>query len=389
MTTSLSRQSWRRSTALLFAATLGAASLTACSSSSDNADGDAGAGSDKETIHVVASTSIWADVAQAVVDTAKTDVNVDVEAIVTGNGVDPHHFEPTAADIARANEADVIIAGGGGYDAWLYQAVKNQDAIIHALPLTEHSHDHAHDEHGHDHEHAHEHDEHEHAHDEHEHEDAHDHGDHDHAHDEHAHDEGHDEHEHAHDHEHDVETVSMDEAKKIAAEHPETITNIEGNEHVWYDAAAIEKVANEVAKLVNETNPEAKATADPLVQRVEKIKDRVEKLPAQNYAQTEPIADYIMKYSDSTDVTPEGYRKATVAEGEPSAADLARFLEAINQGEVDLLIFNPQTETDMTKRIRSAAEDKDIPVVEIGETPPENTDFLDYYEEAVSALEAA
>ncbi|KHO28695.1 metal ABC transporter solute-binding protein, Zn/Mn family [Corynebacterium minutissimum] len=376
MTTSLSRQSWRRPTALLFAATLGAASLTACSSSGDNSDGGARTGSDKETIHVVASTSIWADVAQAVVDTAETDVNIDVKAIVTGNDVDPHHFEPTAADIARANEADVIIAGGGGYDAWLYQAVKNQDAIIHALPLTEHSHDHAHDEHDH-------------AHDGRAHEDGHEHGDHTHK---HAHDEGHD-HEHAHEdgheHAHDVETVSMDEAKKIAAEHPETITNIEGNEHVWYDAAAIEKVANEVATLVNKTNPEAKATADPLVQRVEKIKERVGKLPAQNYAQTEPIADYIMKYSDSTDVTPEGYRKATVAEGEPSAADLARFLEAINQGKVDLLIFNPQTETDMTKRIRSAAEDKNIPVVEIGETPPENTNFLDYYEEAVSALEAA
>lgn len=377
MTTSLSRPAWHRSTALFFAATLGAASLAACSSGGDNADGGAGAGSDKETIHVVASTSIWADVAQAVVDTAKTDVNIDVKAIVTGNDVDPHHFEPTAADIARANEADVIIAGGGGYDAWLYQAVKNQDDIIHALPLTEHSHDHGDHDHGHEHEHG-----------------DHDHGhEHDHAHDEHAHEEGHDhahdEHGHEHGHDHNAETVSMDEAKKIAAEHPETITNIEGNEHVWYDAAAIEKVANEVATLVNKTNPEAKATADPLVQRVENIKERVEKLSARNYAQTEPIADYIMKYSDSTDVTPEGYRKATVAEGEPSAADLARFLEAINQGKVDLLIFNPQTETDMTKRIRSAAEDKNIPVVEIGETPPENTNFLDYYEEAVSALEAA
>lgn len=372
MTTSLSRHAWHRPTALLFTAVLGAASLTACSSGGDNADGGAGAGSDKETIHVVASTSIWADVAQAVVDTAKTDVNIDVKAIVTGNDVDPHHFEPTAADIARADEADVIIAGGGGYDAWLYQAVKNQDDIIHALPLTEHAHDHG--DHDHEHEHG-DHDEHDHAHD---HEHGHDH--------EHAHEDGHD---HAHEHAHDVETVSMDEAKKIAAEHPEKITNIEGNEHVWYDAAAIEKVANEVATLVNKTNPKAKATADPLVQRVESIKERVGKLPARNYAQTEPIADYIMKYSDSTDVTPEGYRKATVAEGEPSAADLARFLEAINQGKVDLLIFNPQTETDMTKRIRSAAEDKNIPIVEIGETPPENTNFLDYYEEAVSALEAA
>lgn len=342
MTTSISRRAFRRPAALLFAATLGAATLSACSSSGDNADGGSDAGSDKETIQVVAATSIWADVAQAVVNTAQTDVNIDVHPIVSGNSVDPHHFEPTAADIARANEADVIIAGGGGYDAWLYQAVKNQDQIIHALPLT-----------------------------------AHDHVDHDH--DEHAHEEEHD---------HEGQTVTMDEAKKIAAEHPEQITNIDGNEHVWYDAAAIEKVATEVATLVNETNPEAKATADPLVERVEGVKARIEKLPQRNYAQTEPIADYIFKYTDSTDATPEGYRKATVSESEPTAADLARFLEDIKQDKIDLLIFNPQTETDMTKRIRAAAEDKNIPVVEIGETPPEETNFLDYYEEVVNALEA-
>lgn len=346
MTTSLSRRAFRRPTALLFAATLGAAALSACSSGDDNAAGGSDAGSDKETIHVVASTSIWADVAQAVVDTAQTDVNIDVHPIVSGNGVDPHHFEPTAADIARANDADVIIAGGGGYDAWLYQAVKNQDEIIHALPLTEH-----------------------------------DHGEHDHGHDEHGHDD--------HDHAHEGETVTMDEAKKIAAEHPEQITNIDGNEHVWYDSAAIEKVATDVANLVNEANPAAKATADPLVERVEGLKSRIEKLPQRNYAQTEPIADYIFKYTDSTDATPEGYRKATVAEGEPTAADLAHFLEDIKQDKIDLLIFNPQTETDMTKRIRTAAEDKNIPVVEIGETPPEKTNFLEYYEEVVNALEAA
>lgn len=366
MTTSLPRRAFRRPTALLFAATLGAASLSACSSSGDNADGGSDAGSDKETIQVVASTSIWADVAQAVVNTAQTDVNIDVHAIVSGNSVDPHHFEPTAADIARADEADVIIAGGGGYDAWLYQAVKNQDQIIHALPLTAHDHgDHDHGEHEHG-------EEHDHAHDEHDHDE--------HAHEEHAHDHN--------EHGHEGETVTMDEARKIAAEHPEQVTNIDGNEHVWYDSAAIEKVATEVATLVNEANPEAKATADPLVERMEGLKARIEKLPQRNYAQTEPIADYIFKYTDSTDATPEGYRKATVAEGEPTAADLARFLEDIKQDKIDLLIFNPQTETDMTKRIRAAAEDKNIPVVEIGETPPEDTNFLDYYEEVVNALEA-
>ena len=306
------------------AALLCAASLTlAGCSSTDSADED--------TIKVVASTSIWADVAQEVIDSAqRQDVKIEVEPIVKGNGVDPHHFEPTAADIAKANEADVLIVGGGGYDSWLYQAVKNQDEIIHALPLT---------------------------------------------------DQG------KLDEEPDVVTAA--EAKDIAKKEPSKVTNIEGNEHVWYDAAAIEKVATEVADLVNEANPEAKASADPLLERVEDIKARVEKLPKLNYAQTEPIADYIMKYTPALDVTPEGFRKATVSEGEPTAADLARFLEAIKEDKVDLLIYNPQTETDISSRIHKAAEERHIPIVEIGETPPEGTNFLDYYEQAVDHLEAA
>ncbi|MGV0420065.1 metal ABC transporter solute-binding protein, Zn/Mn family [Corynebacterium striatum] len=306
------------------AALLCAGSLTlAGCSSTDSADED--------TIKVVASTSIWADVAQEVIDSAQgQDVKIEVEPIVKGNGVDPHHFEPTAADIAKANEADVLIVGGGGYDSWLYQAVKNQDEIIHALPLTDHG---------------------------------------------------------KLDEEPDVVTAA--EAKVIAKKEPSKVTNIEGNEHVWYDAAAIEKVATEVADLVNEANPEAKASADPLLERVEDIKKRVEKLPKLNYAQTEPIADYIMKYTPALDVTPEGFRKATVSEGEPTAADLARFLEAIKEDKVDLLIYNPQTETDISSRIHKAAEERHIPIVEIGETPPEGTNFLDYYEQAVDHIEAA
>lgn len=306
------------------AALLCAGSLTlAGCSSTDSAD--------EETIKIVASTSIWADVAQEVIDSAQgQDVKIEVEPIVKGNGIDPHHFEPTAADIAKANEADALIVGGGGYDSWLYQAVKNQDDIIHALPLTDHG---------------------------------------------------------KLDEQPDVVTAA--EAKDIAKKEPSKVTNIEGNEHVWYDAAAIEKVATEVADLVNEESPEAKASADPLLERIESITARVEKLPERNYAQTEPIADYIMKYTSSTDVTPKGFRKATVSEGEPTAADLARFLEAIKEDKVDLLIYNPQTETDISSRIHKAAEERHIPIVEIGETPPEGTNFLDYYEQAVDHIEAA
>lgn len=296
----------------------GALTLSACS-------GPGADGNDADTLKVVASTSIWADVAQAVADSSP-DLDVEVQALVEGNDVDPHHFEPTAADLARANEADVVIANGGGYDAWMYQALSNQDDIISALPLTDHG---------------------------------------------------------ALDEEPDVMTAT--EAK----EHPGEVTNIEGNEHIWYDAAAIEKVAQETADRLNELSGTKDASADAVVQEAEAIQDKLANIGSFRYAQTEPIADYLMKYTPATDATPDGYRKATVAEGEPTAADLARFLGEVNEDKVDVLIYNPQTETDLTTRIKDAAEDKDLPIVEIGETPPKDTNFLDYYEQVVDDLAAA
>ena len=316
-----------RATATLLAAGGLLLTATACSSS-DSQDSAAEPGAQKK-ISIVASTSIWADVAQAVADTA-SGVDIEVKPIVEGNGVDPHHFEPSAADIAKAEDADLLVVNGGGYDSWIYQAVSEQDNIISALPLTDHGKlaD-------------------------------------------------------------DPNVMTIDAAKATAKKDPKKVTNIEGNEHIWYDPAALDEVAGNIADQINELNTDAHASTESVDSHVNRLRDKLKELPGDlSYAQTEPIADYIMKYTSGKDVTPEGYRKATISEGEPTAADLAAFTKAIKEDKVDLLIFNPQTETDMTKRIRAAAEDKNIPVVEIGETPPEGTNFLDYYEEVVNALEA-
>lgn len=104
--------------------------LTACSEESQEASG------------IIATTSVWADVASAV-------TGEDVEAIITGDAVDPHHFEPSAKDLARIKQAETVVANGGGYDAALYTAAE-QDRIIHAIPLLDgdhHDHDHDHDHH--------------------------------------------------------------------------------------------------------------------------------------------------------------------------------------------------------------------------------------------------
>ena len=109
--------------------------LVACGSSETNDAAD-----------VIATTGVWADVASAVTGSG-------VPAIVTGTSIDPHHYEPSAQDIARVKAASTVIANGGGYDAALY-SVAEQDRVITAFDLAgleahdqDHDHDHSVNEH--------------------------------------------------------------------------------------------------------------------------------------------------------------------------------------------------------------------------------------------------
>ena len=116
--------------AAVAATALAGSVLAGCSSESNGANGS----------DIIATTNVWADVASAVTGS-------DVDAIITGDAVDPHHYEPSAKDLSRIKEADTVVANGGAYDAALYTAAE-QDRIIYAIPLL--------DEHeAHDHEHAH------------------------------------------------------------------------------------------------------------------------------------------------------------------------------------------------------------------------------------------
>lgn len=359
--------------ATLAAATVAATaalSLTGCSSTdSGTGAGDKTAKGD-DAITIVTSTPMWADVANIVAES--TDAKVEITSVINDPSVDPHHFEPTAAQLARAAEADTVVVVGGGYDAWLYDGLDAHGQIVSALPLTAgHNHgDHA--EHGHDHggHGAEAHSEEAHA---------------EHAHDEHAHEseaahseEAHAEHgDHAgHDHNHG------DHGEEA---HSDLV--IDGNQHVWYSPEAVNLVAKDIAAAINAADPEAKASASGVEEKTKALSARLEKLPKRTYAQTEPIADYILAQTPWEDHTPESYRATTLAEGEPAAADLARFLESIKAGDIEVLIYNPQTETDLTSRIRAAAEEATVPVVEIGETPLGGEGFFEYYDKVVTDLE--
>ena len=290
-------------------------------------------------LSIVASTAIWADLADAVID----DDSVTINAILADDTDDPHHYEPSAQDIAEAEEADLVIVGGGGYDAWLYESLDEDDAnIVHPLPLTEHDHDHDHDDDGHDHD-----DE-----DDHDHEDADDH-------------EGED----GHDHEHDDE---------------EPI-----NEHIWYDTDALRATAQDIADQVTDLDDSVTVDPEAVGEKLDEFDERIAALPQITVAQTEPVADYLVQDSPAEDATPAQYKATTLAESEPSAAEFNEFLELINDGGIDALIFNPQTAGDQEQQLLDAAEEQDLPVIEVVEVPPAGENFFDFFASVLDSFEQA
>lgn len=351
MTTTITRSTLRRSAALLAAAGL-AAALGACSSddqATDASSGAEGGSGDDAAIKVVTSTNTWSDVAKAVVG----DADVSVTPIIDSNEADPHSYEPSAQDMALIEQADIVVAGGGHYDVWMTSAAQDTNAVIvSALAPDEHGHDHDH-HHGHDHDHGHG-------------EEGHDHG---HDHGEEGHDHGHD---HGHGHGHD---------------HGDS-TDITSNEHVFYSTDAIAKVGDDLAKAINDKAGEKLVNADKVHATIDEITKAKEELGHYHIAQTHPLADYIIQNSEVHDITPDGFRLATLNEQEPSASDVNDMLKLIESGDLDMLVDSPQTTDAVSGRLVEAAKAKGLPIVEVWETPAKGESFFDLYLKTIESLKA-
>jgi zinc/manganese transport system substrate-binding protein len=89
-----------------------------------------------------------------------------------------------------------------------------------------------------------------------------------------------------------------------------------------------------------------------------------------------------------TDKTPEGYKNAINNESEPSAKDVSDFKALIDAKEITLLSYNPQETIPITESLKTSAEEKGIPVLNITEQmPPEFTDLLQWIESLLADVE--
>lgn len=279
--------------------------VAACSSET----GDTTNGTTAETTasaapEIIATTQVWADVASAVTGEV-------VESIIQDSSIDPHHFEHSAKDLARLNEADIVVANGGAYDAALY-TVAHQDKIVHAVPLIGEAEAEAH---GHDHE------------------------------DDHA------------------APASLDEI-----------------EHAWFSPVKVREVADAIAERTG-------GDAGDVDKRMLDLEAKLQHIQHLHIGMTETIPAGLIWGSELHDITPEEYLHAALNHQDPSAAAIAKFLELIEHQDIDLLFVNPQSTNGATQRLADAAKAHNVPIVELYETPPAGTHFLDYMEEVVAQVE--
>ena len=98
-------------------------------------------------ITIVASTNVWGDIAKSI-----GGDRVQVVSIIENFAQDPHSYEASARDQLAVNDADLIVANGGGYDPFIDALAKsagNKD-IVYAYLAEElakedgdHNHDHS------------------------------------------------------------------------------------------------------------------------------------------------------------------------------------------------------------------------------------------------------
>jgi zinc/manganese transport system substrate-binding protein len=80
----------------------------------------------------------------------------------------------------------------------------------------------------------------------------------------------------------------------------------------------------------------------------------------------------------------------TAHKSDPSPADLDAFRRALADRQINVLIYNTQTEGSVPQQIRSAAEAAGVPVVEVTETvPPGTTSFETWQVAQLDALAKA
>jgi zinc/manganese transport system substrate-binding protein len=272
-------------------------------------------------LSIVASTNVWGDVASSVGGGL-----VQVVSIIDSFSQDPHSYEASARDQLAVNDADLIVANGGGYDSFidtLAEAAGNTNVVYAFLP-----------------------DELEQAPEE-------------------------DETDHDHDHAHGNEHVWYDfhVVEDFATRLAEQLKTLDPDNSAQY-TANLEAFRVGIESLEEKASAVAGSVSDAKV------------------ISSEPVADYLLTELGLTNITPESFSQAIEEELDVAPADLLEIQNLITSKSVDLFVINIQTGSVQIDSLVDLAEANGIAVIQLSELLPEGLSYIEWMEQNISAIEA-
>jgi zinc/manganese transport system substrate-binding protein len=170
------------------------------------------------------------------------------------------------------------------------------------------------------------------------------------------------------------------------------------NPHIWYGPDYVEQVADAITAELKALAPSAAAYFDAQAaawdEQWQGLLDEVDAVrkvaSAQSYAATEAVFAYMADAVGLVDDTPTGFAAAAANESDPSPGDVNAFEEALRGGEIDVLVYNTQTEGSIPEQVRGVAERASVPVVEVTESvPPGANGFVAWQVAQLEALATA
>jgi zinc/manganese transport system substrate-binding protein len=156
------------------------------------------------------------------------------------------------------------------------------------------------------------------------------------------------------------------------------------NPHLWYDVPRLPDVARAFADALAAQDPRdaryfrANAASfveslQPLLRTVATIEGRH---PGAPVAYTERVPGYLLDAAGLTVRTPSGFARAVESGSEPGPGDTQRMNDLVSGHRIDVLLYNSQAVTPVTKRLRALAARSGVPVVPMTETlPPAEASF--------------
>ncbi len=169
------------------------------------------------------------------------------------------------------------------------------------------------------------------------------------------------------------------------------------DEHVFYNLHVAKSVAATIAERLAIIDPahaaEYRTNAVEFGRNADAIGDSEHAIgaehPAVGVIATEPVVHYLLAASGLVNCTPAAFAQANENDSDPAPADLASVLTLIDRREVAALLVNPQTATATTAGLQAAAHRAGVPVAEVSETMPIDTDYLTWQRNTVDQLAAA